>query len=183
MPLLDRWEEAEGARRAALALRRELGDDLSVGANLRNLSTTLWRLCRGQESGQAVREAVQVLEELPPGKELAWAYANSAAFGMNMGRHDEAIIALLGKAQAIGEELGYRDVVSYALNAAGLGLVDSGGDGIAPDRAGARDRAGGGHAGGGRPRVQQPRGRLHDAEPVRGLRPLLRRGHCLLPGP
>ncbi len=130
--LLDRWEEAERARRGALALRRELGDDLSVGANLRNLSTTLWRLCRGQESEQAVREAVQVLEELPPGRELAWAYANSAAFGLSMGRRGEPIIALLGKARAIGEELGYPDVVSYALNAAGLGLVDSGGDGIAP---------------------------------------------------
>jgi hypothetical protein len=38
--LLDRWEEAEQARRAALALRRELGDELSVGKNLRGLSLT-----------------------------------------------------------------------------------------------------------------------------------------------
>ena len=47
--LLDRWEDAEQARRAALALRRELGDQECVGRNLRILSTTLWRLCRGTE--------------------------------------------------------------------------------------------------------------------------------------
>ena len=46
--LLDRWEETEQALRAALALRRELGDSLNVGEDLRLLSTTLWRLCRGR---------------------------------------------------------------------------------------------------------------------------------------
>ena len=60
--LLDRWEEAEQALRTALALRRELGDDLHVGEDLRLLSTTLWRLCRGEESERAAEEAVRVLE-------------------------------------------------------------------------------------------------------------------------
>ena len=73
--LLDRWEEAERALRAALALRRELGDSLHVGEDLRLLSTTLWRLCRGEEADRAAEEAVRVLEPLPPGPELAWAYA------------------------------------------------------------------------------------------------------------
>ena len=57
--LLDRWEEAERALRIALQLRRELGDDLSAGKDLRRLSTTLWRLCRGEESGQAAGEAAR----------------------------------------------------------------------------------------------------------------------------
>src|SRR5204862_335488 len=55
--LLDRWEEAERALRIALRLRRQLGDDLSAGRDLRRLCTTLWRLCRGEESGQAAGEA------------------------------------------------------------------------------------------------------------------------------
>ena len=59
--LLDRWEEAERALRAALELRRELGDDLSVGEDLRLLSTTLWRLCRGRSPARAAEEAVRVL--------------------------------------------------------------------------------------------------------------------------
>jgi DNA-binding CsgD family transcriptional regulator/tetratricopeptide (TPR) repeat protein len=127
--LLDRWEQAEEARRAALALRRELGDEEKAGANLRLLSITLWRLCRGKESDQAAEEAVAVLEALPPGKELGWAYGNLAGSGQSMGSSDETVLALLDKARAIGEQFGYPDVVCYALNAAGLRLLDAGRDG------------------------------------------------------
>jgi tetratricopeptide (TPR) repeat protein len=45
--LLDRWEETEAALRVALDLRRQLGDDLSLGEDLRLLSRAMWRLCRG----------------------------------------------------------------------------------------------------------------------------------------
>jgi tetratricopeptide (TPR) repeat protein len=64
--LLDRWEEAERALSAALELRRELGDQRNIGEDLRRLSTTLWRLCRGAESGQAAAEAVRPAPG-PPG--------------------------------------------------------------------------------------------------------------------
>ena len=127
--LLDRWEEAEQARRAALALRRELGDTESVGKNLRILSRTLWRLCRGEESDRAAEEAVAVLEALPPGKELAWAYGRLAVIWLSQGRRDEAVFALLGKAQDLGELLHQADVVSYTLNAAGLARTENGQDG------------------------------------------------------
>ena len=128
--LLDRWEQAEGARRAALALRRELGDEENVGANLRLLSITLWRLCRGKESNRIVEEAVAVLEALPPGKELGWAYANLANSGMALGTSHEDMQRLLGKAGDIGQQFGYPDVVCYALNGAGLCLVDASQDGM-----------------------------------------------------
>jgi DNA-binding CsgD family transcriptional regulator/tetratricopeptide (TPR) repeat protein len=128
--LLDRWEQAEGARRTALALRRELGDTENVGANLRLLSITLWRLCRGEESDRTAEEAVAVLEVLPPGKELAWAYGNLANSGIGLGTSHEDIERLLGKARDIGERFGHPDVVCYALNAAGLHLLDAGQDGM-----------------------------------------------------
>ena len=54
------------------------------------LSTPLWRLCRGAESDQAAEEAVQVLEALPPSRELAWAYANLGSFRADAGRIEEA---------------------------------------------------------------------------------------------
>jgi DNA-binding CsgD family transcriptional regulator len=120
--LLDRWEEAERALRAALQLRRELGDDLSTGEDLQRLCITLWRLCRGDESGQAAGEAVRVLQALPPGRELAWAYANLSTSCMLAGRSDEAV-PIGEKARALGEELHHADVVSHALTAIGSALL------------------------------------------------------------
>jgi len=128
--LLDRWEQAEGARRTALALRRELGDKEKVSANLRLLSATLWRLCRGEEASRAAHEAVAVLEGSPPSEELAWAYASLAVDDIVTGRASERTMAYIGKARDIGEKLGYPDVVAYVLNAVGLYLVEVGQGGM-----------------------------------------------------
>ncbi len=126
--LLDRWEESEVTLRAALELRRQLGDTLSVGEDLRRLSGTLWRLCRGEEENQAAEEAVRILAALPPGRELAWAYAGLGALHSGEGRIDEGL-DLLGRARALGEVLHEPDVVSYALNQEGMTLVQGGRDG------------------------------------------------------
>jgi DNA-binding CsgD family transcriptional regulator/tetratricopeptide (TPR) repeat protein len=123
--LLDGWEAAEVARRTALELRRSIGDDLRVGENLFQLSKTLWRLCRGDEAVDAADQAVQVLESLDPGRELAWAYANLSAFRMEGGLY-RAGIDLGEKARTLGEDLGQHDVVSYALNTIGCARVDQG---------------------------------------------------------
>jgi DNA-binding CsgD family transcriptional regulator/tetratricopeptide (TPR) repeat protein len=127
--LLDRWEETEHELRTAVGLRRRLGDDLRLGADLRMLSTTLWRLCQGAESDQAAREAVEVLETLPPSQELAWGYATLAASSLHVGRVEDGLL-VLGKARALGEQLHHPDVVSYALNAIGLTEVACGRDGV-----------------------------------------------------
>ncbi len=120
--LLDRWEEAESALRVALRLRRELGDDRKVGHNLQLLATTLWRLCRGAESQRAAEEAVQVLQSGPPCRELGYAFLYLGAREWSVGRADYGI-ALIERARDIGAQLGLPDVVSYALNGLGLGLV------------------------------------------------------------
>jgi DNA-binding CsgD family transcriptional regulator/tetratricopeptide (TPR) repeat protein len=126
--MLDQWERAESALRIALRLRRELGDQRSAGADLRLLSTTLWRLCRGEEADRAAAEAVSVLQQLPPGVELAWAYASLAIFHMGAGRLEEGV-TFMDAARALGERLHQPDIVSYALNALGFVHVDRGEDG------------------------------------------------------
>ena len=126
--LLDRWEESEVTLRAALELRRQLGDTLSVGEDLRRLSGTLWRLCRGEEEYRAAEEAVSILAALPPGRELAWAYAGLGTLHSGEGRIDEGL-DLLGRARALGEVLHEPDVVTYALNQEGMTLVQTGRDG------------------------------------------------------
>jgi DNA-binding CsgD family transcriptional regulator/tetratricopeptide (TPR) repeat protein len=119
--LLDRWEETEETLRAALVLWRELADDRSIGQDLQMLSTTLWRLCRGDESHAAAQQAVLALEGLPPGRELGFAYAK---LGIALWTHGRAEgVELIQKARDLGESLGHADVVSYALNAIGLGMV------------------------------------------------------------
>ncbi len=129
--LLDRWEEAEGALRAALALRRQLDDTLSIGEDLRRLSRTLWRLCRGGEDFEAAQESVEVLRLLPPGRELAWAQANLAATYMNKGQIDRGL-EVMRAARTLGESLHEPELICYALNADGLALTDRGRDGTQP---------------------------------------------------
>jgi DNA-binding CsgD family transcriptional regulator/tetratricopeptide (TPR) repeat protein len=131
--LLDRWHEAEPPLRTALRLRRELNDGRNVGENLRMLSKTLWRLCRGQESGQAAFDAVGVLEALPPGPELAWAYANLSTFYMDWGRTAEAV-AMAEKARELSEQLDQPEIVSDALNSLGCALFMDGQGGLEPVR-------------------------------------------------
>ncbi len=127
--LLDRWPETEAALRIALTFRRELGDAVSAGRDLCILSTALWRLCRGGEAEQAAREAVLILESAPQGPGLAWAYAKLGVAILVSGRKDEGL-ELIARARDLGEQLGQADVVSFALNAIGLTLVEDGRDGI-----------------------------------------------------
>src|SRR5215472_2752381 len=103
--LLDRWEETEEALRAALVRRRELGDERGVSRNLQMLSRTLWRLCRGDESFAAAHEAVLVLEDLPPGRELASAYLELGDALWATGRAEG--LELIEKARDLGESLGH----------------------------------------------------------------------------
>jgi DNA-binding CsgD family transcriptional regulator/tetratricopeptide (TPR) repeat protein len=128
--LLDRWTESEQVLQSALAIQRDFGDALSVGRLLRQLSTALWRLCRGEESERAVYEAVAVLETRPPGRELAWAYARRGVAASIAGRTGEGY-DFYERARTLGERLRQPDVVSYALNAIGFSLAEEGKDGTA----------------------------------------------------
>ena len=78
--LADENDEAIEAQRAALECYRKLGDRRREGDSLRALSEILWCPGRVAESQRAGREAVAILEELPPGRELALAYGNLPIF-------------------------------------------------------------------------------------------------------
>ena len=76
--LTDQSDEAIAALEEALECRRALGDRLGEGRTLQRLSVILWCPGRTGESGRAARQAVNVLEPLPPSRELAKAYAGLA---------------------------------------------------------------------------------------------------------
>jgi DNA-binding NarL/FixJ family response regulator len=74
----------------ALVLRRELGDRTLEARALRWLSEALWCPGRTAEADAEAREAVALLETVPPGPELAAAYANLAALAGDAGRTRES---------------------------------------------------------------------------------------------
>ena len=115
LTLLDRAEQAAQACKQALELWRAAGDRLREGDTTRRLSCSLWHLCRGEEAGAAAEAAVALLEQLPPGIELAQAYAELASRSMVLGRH-EAAIENARRAQSIAGQAGAPAVISDALN-------------------------------------------------------------------
>src|SRR5215213_436621 len=80
----EQGEEAIAARRAALEIWEGLGESLKVGENLSWLSRIYcyWFQELGVEAKAAATAAVEVLETLPPGRELAMAYSNLAQLRM-----------------------------------------------------------------------------------------------------
>jgi DNA-binding CsgD family transcriptional regulator/tetratricopeptide (TPR) repeat protein len=113
--LLDRPQDAADACSRALALWRELGDQLREGDTLRLLGLSLGALTRGEEGIAAIQASVELLAPLGPTAELAWAYAGLAAKWTVRGRNEEAI-TLARRAQAIAGPLGLTELVSDALN-------------------------------------------------------------------
>jgi DNA-binding CsgD family transcriptional regulator/tetratricopeptide (TPR) repeat protein len=115
LSLLDRAAEAAEASRQALELWQAAGDRRREGDTMRRLSCILWHLCRGGEAEATAGQAVAVLGSLPPGVELAQAYANLATQHMVRGRHHSAI-EHARRAQSIAAQAGTPAVISEALN-------------------------------------------------------------------
>lgn len=126
--LIDRWEQAESARRRAVALWQEAGEPLRVGDSLRLLGRNLWRLCRLQEAEEALRSSLDLLEQLPPSEELAWAYSYVAHLHMNNRPADALLMA--ARACRTAESVGAQAALSDALNTEGCALANLGRGGV-----------------------------------------------------
>ena len=128
--LIDRGDEAVAARQAALDIWRSLGDPLKEGENLRWLSYTYWLQGRGAETEAAAIAALDLLEPLPPGPELAMAYSNLAQLRMLDNDLDETLL-WGNRAIALAEQLGETETLVHALANVGtmrLYAEDEGGE-------------------------------------------------------
>src|SRR5262249_37505124 len=97
----------------AIGEYQRIGDRLREGDALRIRSDVTW--CPGQvaESVRDAREAISLLETLPPGPELGDAYANLAGLHRDAEEREEA--AILGaRAIELGQRLGAADIVVRA---------------------------------------------------------------------
>ncbi len=107
-------QQAEGvaARRRALALWRELGNPLKQGENLANMMNMLVRLGQNAEAQQVSQAAVEILETVAPGPELALAYRVRASIAL-VNRDYEEALAWAEKARALAERFEDAAVLSY----------------------------------------------------------------------
>jgi DNA-binding CsgD family transcriptional regulator/tetratricopeptide (TPR) repeat protein len=117
----------EPAERVALLeriveLRRRCGDERGVGATLALLARTLWTLGRIREAFRCVAEAVEILERLPPGRELAHAYAAYSLQEMLARRGREAVL-WGSRAIELAERVGAPVALRMALNSVGAAQI------------------------------------------------------------
>jgi DNA-binding CsgD family transcriptional regulator/tetratricopeptide (TPR) repeat protein len=120
--LTGRLEESLEERRQALELRRESRDARGEGDALRWLSRLLWCVGRSGEAESAALEAVDVLERLPAGRELAMAYANLAQLRMICEDNDHAV-EWGARAIELAERLDDAEVLTHALNTIGSAQI------------------------------------------------------------
>jgi DNA-binding CsgD family transcriptional regulator/tetratricopeptide (TPR) repeat protein len=113
-----RADDALEARRAAVRAWESLGNRSKVGENLRWQSRVASAAGRRTEAKEAAQAAVDVLESLPPGHDLAMAYSNLSQLFM-LSNEAEAAVAWGGRAIQLGRRLGDDEATIHALNNVG----------------------------------------------------------------
>jgi tetratricopeptide (TPR) repeat protein len=116
--LTDRLDQATTSRERALGCWRALRDRRKEGDTLRWLSRLAWFEGRNADAERAGRKAVELLEGLAPGPELAMAYSNLSQLSMLAGNNDEAL-AWGGRAIELADSLGQTETLIHALNNVG----------------------------------------------------------------
>jgi DNA-binding CsgD family transcriptional regulator len=119
----DQYDEGIAALEEALDCRRLLHEVLKEGDDLRRLSEFLWCPGRTAESNRCARGAVALLEDLPPGHELAMAYANLAGNCAADARSQEAV-AWGERALELAESIGDTETAIYALGTIAISRGD-----------------------------------------------------------
>ena len=105
-------------RREALQIWRELDERLREGDALRWASRLSWFVGRNDEAVAAAEEALTVLSDQPPGRELAMALSNRAQLHM-LAAENELAIVWGERAMALAQALDETEIYVHALNNAG----------------------------------------------------------------
>jgi DNA-binding CsgD family transcriptional regulator len=116
--LTDDLQAAIQARRLALSEHTERGDRLRAGDTHRWLSRLFWFSGDNTTASAEAEQAIELLETLPPGPELAMAYSNMAQLAMLA--DDVPQTRLWGtRAIELAERLGDTETLVHALNNVG----------------------------------------------------------------
>jgi len=116
--LTDQLDEALDALKSAIECHRELGDARKEGDSLRRLANILWCPGRTAEADEVAHEALAVLEQLPPGHELAMALATMSQLRKDLDDFDGAL-AWGTRALELSQRLDDTGALIYVLNTIG----------------------------------------------------------------
>jgi DNA-binding CsgD family transcriptional regulator len=113
------------ARRRALEEHRAAGDSLRQGDAHRWLSRLAWFTADNATAEAQARMAVELLEPLEPGRELAMAYSNMAQLRM-LASDQPGASAWGARAIELAERLDETEIVAHALNNVGTAEMEKG---------------------------------------------------------
>ena len=113
--MIQALDDAAAAREQALELHRASGDLRAQGWNLSRLATL--RITKPEALDYA-QQAVEILEQMPPGRELASACADMAAVLTVRARAADAL-QWGRRALALAEQVAEPETLAYALNICG----------------------------------------------------------------
>ena len=121
----DHWDEARAPRERAVALYRLVGDREALSANLRALSTNLWRLCESEPAGACADESYELMRDAPACAEKVWSLSTRAGRLIESGRAQEGR-ALEVQALEMAREIGFDEGYASMLQNVGCTLVYEG---------------------------------------------------------
>jgi DNA-binding CsgD family transcriptional regulator/tetratricopeptide (TPR) repeat protein len=116
--IIDRLDEAIAVRFRLDELQRRAGNVLGEADNLSQLALDYVVALRNREADATNHRAIEILETLPPGEELASAYRIEAQLRM-LARDCEASIAWSTKAIRLAEQFGNRRILAAATSTLG----------------------------------------------------------------
>jgi DNA-binding CsgD family transcriptional regulator/tetratricopeptide (TPR) repeat protein len=122
--LLDQRDDAIADWQQAIRLWQQLGDRLRAGGSWRQLACVYANCGRRPDAEMAADRAVEILEPLGPGPELAWAYAEQCS--LKMCAQDPAALSWGEKAIALAEQYGPSGAMARALQSSGTFMAMSG---------------------------------------------------------
>jgi DNA-binding NarL/FixJ family response regulator len=125
LDLLGKHEEVLLLRERAAEMWSVAGDKVREADNLRWTSRSLLRSGRYEDAQKMAGLAIGILEELPAGPELAWAYGNQAHILATGDRGREAL-KWSEKSLALAKRLGEEELVIFSLNDHGFARMSLG---------------------------------------------------------
>jgi len=113
--LVGRVNDAISASEEALLILKQYPDVNREGEIYRRLSRIFWYDCQDEKGEEYLNKAIQIFEQLPPGRSLAMAYSNKSQT-YSIREDSVSTIHWGGKALALARELNDKEVEAHALN-------------------------------------------------------------------